>query len=57
MIRCKKRSIMLREIESIQGEQLCRTHEAKGLAWPGIRFPGNGMQLFLGEAPQSRRAP
>ena len=41
---------MLPEIESVRGEQLSGTPEARRLAWPGVQFPGNRIQLSLGEA-------
>ena len=52
MTKCKKRGMMLLEIESVWGEQLCGTSEAQRLSWPGVQFPGNRIQLFLGEAAQ-----
>ena len=52
MTKCKKRSMMLPEIERIRGEQLCGTFEAQRLAWPSIQLPGNRIQLFLREATQ-----
>ena len=50
--KCKKRSMMLPEIESVWCEQLGRALETERLAWPGVQFPGNGIQLFLGVATQ-----
>ena len=44
--------MMLPEIESVGGEQLCGTPEAQRLSWADIQFPGNRIQLFLGEAAQ-----
>ena len=47
--KCKKRSMMLPEIESVRGKQLSRALEAKGLAWPGVQPPGDFIQLLLRE--------
>ena len=52
MTKCKKRSMMLPEIERVRGEQLCGTPEAQRLARPGIQLPGYRIQLFLREATQ-----
>src|SRR3990167_7096244 len=52
MTKRKKRSMMLPEIESVRGEQFRGTLEAQRLAWSGVQFPGNRIQLFLGEATQ-----
>src|SRR5680860_664637 len=52
MTKCKKRSMMLSEIERVRSEQLCGTSEAQRFAWPGIQLPGNRIQLFLREATQ-----
>ena len=43
---------MLPEIESVRSEQLRGAPEAQRLAWSGVQFPGNGIQLFLSEATQ-----
>src|SRR4030065_196795 len=50
MTKCKKRSMMLPEIKSVRSEQFRGTLEAQRLAWPGVQFPGNRIQFFLGEA-------
>lgn len=47
MTKCKKRSMLLLKIESVRSEQLCGTFEVKRLAWPGVQFPRNRIQLFL----------
>ena len=52
MTKRKKRSMMLPEIKSVRSEQFGRTLEAQRLAWPGVQFPGNRIQFFLGEAAQ-----
>ena len=52
MTKCKKRSMMLSEIERAWSEQLCGTSEAQRFAWPSIQLPGNRIQLFLREATQ-----
>jgi len=52
MSKCKKCSMMRSEIESVRSEQLRRALEAQRLAWPGVQFPGNRIQLFLSEATQ-----
>ncbi len=52
MTKCKQRSMMLLEIERIQGEQLCGTLEAQRLAWPGVQLPGYPVQLVLRETTQ-----
>jgi hypothetical protein len=48
--KCKKRSMMLPEIESVRVEQLCGAHETQGLGLSGVQFPGNRIQLYLGDA-------
>ena len=52
MTKCKKRSMMLPEIEHVRGEQLRGTPEARRLAWSGVQYSGHRIQLFLGEATQ-----
>ena len=52
MTKCKKCSMMLPEIESVRSELLRGALEAQRLAWPGVQFPGNRIQLFLSEATQ-----
>src|SRR3990172_4070465 len=52
MTKCKKRSMMLPEIERVRGEQLRGALEAQRLAWPRVQFPGNRIQLLLREAAQ-----
>src|SRR3990170_715128 len=52
MTKCKKRSMMLPEVESIWGEQLCGTLEPQRLTRTGIQFPGNRVQFLLSEAAQ-----
>jgi hypothetical protein len=52
MTKCKKRSMMLPEIERVHGEQLRGTPEAQRLAWSGVQCPGYRIQLFLDEATQ-----
>lgn len=42
MTTCKKRSMMLFEIESVRGEQLSGAPEAQRLARSSVQFPGNG---------------
>ena len=50
MTKCKKRSMMLPEIERVPSEQLRWTPEAQRLAGSGIQYPDHCIQLFLGEA-------
>ena len=52
MTKCKKRSMMLLKIESLRGEQLSGAAEAHRLAWSGVQFPGNRIELRLSEAAQ-----
>ncbi len=52
MTKCKKRSMMLPEVESVRREQFRGTLEAQRLAWPGVQFPGDRIQFFLGETAQ-----
>ena len=52
MTKCKKCSMMLLEIESVQGEQFCGTAETHRLAWSGVQLPGNGIKLRLGVSAQ-----
>jgi len=52
MTKCKKRSMMLPEIERVRGEQLRGTPEARRLAWSDIQCPSHRIQLFLDEATQ-----
>src|SRR3989338_8777450 len=52
MTKCKKRSMMLPEIESVRGEQLRGTFEAQRLARSGVQCPGDRIQRFLAEAAQ-----
>jgi len=47
MTKCKKRSMMLLKVEDVRGEQLRRAAEAHRLAWSGIQFPSNGIELRL----------
>lgn len=54
MAKCKKRSVMLREIQRGRSEQFPGTPKAQRLAWSGVQFPGNRIQLFLGEATEIR---
>jgi hypothetical protein len=42
--------MMLPEIESVRVEQLCGAHETQGLGLSGVQFPGNRIQLYLGDA-------
>ncbi len=43
---------MLPEIESVRGEPLSGALEAERLTRPGVQFPGDRIQRFLGEAAQ-----
>jgi hypothetical protein len=47
MTKCKKRSMMLPEIERVRGEQLRWTSEAQRFAGSGVQYPGHCIQLFL----------
>ena len=39
MTKCKKRGMMLFEIEDVQSEQFGGTPKAEGLAWSGVQLP------------------
>src|SRR3989304_4820680 len=52
MTKRKKHSMMVSEIKSVRREQLSGAPEAQRLAWPGVQFPGNRIQLFLSKATQ-----
>ncbi len=52
MTKCKKRSMMLPEIESVWCKQLRRAFKAQWLAGSGVQLPGNRIQLFLRETIQ-----
>jgi len=50
MTKCKKRRMMLPEIERVWGEPLSGTPDVQRLAWSGVQCPGHRVQLLLGEA-------
>ena len=52
MTTCKKRNMLLPEIERVRGEPLRGTPEAQRLTWLGVQPPGHRIQLFLREAAQ-----
>jgi hypothetical protein len=52
LTKCKKRSMMLSEIESIRSKQLGRAFKPKRLTGSGIEFPSNLIQFFLRERTQ-----
>jgi len=50
MTKCKKRRVMLPEIERVRGEPLSGRPDVQRFAWSGVQCPGHRIQLLLGEA-------
>lgn len=52
MTKCKKRSMMLPEVEIIGCKQLRGAFKAQRFPRPGVELPGDGVELILGEGTQ-----